>query len=74
MTRFEYRILSSSPSVKGSWGQSLDWSQAEKALNDFIAEGWEVFASHTGTFGSSIMGSGQHAPVLIFVLRKPVLQ
>jgi hypothetical protein len=74
MTRFEYRIVSGSPSAKGFWGRSLDWSSAEKAVNDLVAEGWEVFASHTGTFGSFMLGSGQQAPVLIFVLRRPVPQ
>jgi hypothetical protein len=74
MTRFEYRIVSGSPSSAGVWGRSLDWSAAEKAVNDLIVEGWEVFASHTGTFGSSMLGSGQQSPVLIFVLRRPLPQ
>jgi hypothetical protein len=71
MTRFEYRIVSGSPISTGFWGQSLDWSATEKAVNDRIAEGWEVFASHTGTFGIFI---GQQSPVLIFVLRRPLPQ
>jgi hypothetical protein len=74
MTRFEYRIVSGSPNAKGFLGQSLDWSSAEKAVNGLVAEGWEVFASHTATFGSFMLGSGQQAPVVIFVLRRPVPQ
>jgi hypothetical protein len=71
MTRFEYRIVSGSPTISG---RSLDWSAAEKAVNDLVAEGWEVFASHTGTAGSFMLGSGQQTPVLIFVLRRPLPQ
>jgi hypothetical protein len=72
MTRFEYRIVSGSPSSVGFWGRSLDWSAAEKAVNGLIAEGWEVFASHTGTLGTFMLGSGQQSPVLVFVLRRPL--
>jgi hypothetical protein len=74
MARFEYRIVSGSPRSAGLWGRSLDWSAAEKAVSDLVAEGWEVFASHTGTFGSFMLGSGQQSPVLIFVLRRPLPQ
>jgi hypothetical protein len=74
MTRFEYRIVSGSPGSAGFWGRSLDWSSAEKTVNNLVAEGWEVFASHTGMFGSFMFGSGQQAPVLIFVLRRAVPQ
>jgi hypothetical protein len=73
MTRFEYRIVSGSPDT-GFWGRSLDWSAVAKAVNDLAAEGWEVFASHTGTSGSFVFGSGQQSPVLIFVLRRPLPQ
>jgi hypothetical protein len=73
MDRFEYKIVSGKPTA-GSWGRPLDWSAAEKAVNDLTAEGWEVFASHTGQVGTYFMGSGDHTPVLIFVLRRPAPQ
>jgi len=69
MTQYEYKIISGfAKTTKG--GQSIDWSDTEKRLNDLVTEGWEVVSSNTSDLGLLVFGCGSLEPVTTFVLRK----
>jgi len=69
MATYEYKILSSVPRVTAA-GQPVDWSEVEGRLNALAADGWEVFASHSASYGKEVLGVGTEEPVLTFVLRR----
>ena len=51
--------------------QLLPASDLEEQLDVLSGEGWEVFASHTGMWGTFFFGSGCQTPVLHVILRRP---
>ena len=73
MAQFEYKIFSSLPKTR-RLGQSIDWSAAEKSLNELVAEGWELMSSNTSAIGLVLLGCGSVEPVGTFVLRRPIQQ
>jgi hypothetical protein len=69
MAQFEYKIFSKmSKTTRG--GQSIDWSAAEKSINELVAEGWEVNSSSASAAGLMVFGCGTVEPVITFVLRR----
>lgn len=69
MARCEYKLLSGAAKVtKG--GQTIDWSETEKQLNDSVADGWEIVSSNTSSGGVLVFGCGSQEPIITFVLRK----
>jgi len=50
--------------------QMLSPSRLEEQLNILSGEGWEVIASHTGTWGAFVLGAGFETPVLHVMLRR----
>jgi hypothetical protein len=73
MAKFEYKIFSKmSKTTRG--GQSIDWSTAEKSINELVAEGWEVVSSNASSIGLMVFGCGSVEPVVTFVLRRPIQQ
>ena len=69
LTQYEYKIISGIPKMTNS-GQSIDWSDVEKRLNDLVSEGWEVVSSNTTSYGLLVFGCGTQEPLTTFVLRK----
>ena len=70
MAQFEYKVFSKmSKTTRG--GQSIDWSAAEKSINELVAEGWEVVSSNASSYGLLVFGCGSQEPVVTFVLRRP---
>jgi hypothetical protein len=49
----------------------LSPDRLEEQLNILSSEGWEVIASHTGTWGAFVLGGGFQTPVLHVMLRRP---
>jgi hypothetical protein len=73
MAQFEYKIVSKmSKTIRG--GQSIDWSAAEKSIDELVAEGWEVVSSNATSIGLMVFGCGTVEPVITFVLRRPIQQ
>ena len=73
MAQFEYKVFSKmSKTTRG--GQSIDWSAAEKPINELVAEGWEVVSSNASAIGLMVFGCGSIEPVITFVLRRPLQQ
>ena len=73
MAQFEYKVFSRmSKTTRG--GQSIDWSAAEKSLNELVAAGWEVVSSNAFAIGLMVFGCGSVEPVITFVLRRPLEQ
>jgi 2-oxoglutarate dehydrogenase complex dehydrogenase (E1) component-like enzyme len=71
MVQFEYKIFSKvSKTTRG--GQSIDWSGAEKSLNELVAEGWELVSSNASGIGLMVFGCGSVEPVATFVLRRTI--
>ena len=52
-------------------GQSIDWSTTERAVNELVAAGWEVFSSSASPYGLLVFACGSQEVVVTFVLRKP---
>jgi len=71
MAQFEYKIFSKmSKTTRGA--QSIDWSAAEKSLNEVVAEGWELVSSNASGIGLMVFGCGSVEPVVTFVLRRAI--
>jgi len=71
MAEFECKIFSKmSKTTRG--GQSIDWSAAEKILNELLAQGWELVSSNASAAGLMVFGCGTMEPVMTFVLRRPL--
>jgi len=71
--QFKYKIFSQM-SKTTRFGQSIDWSAAEKSLNELVAEGWELVSSNASAIGLMVFGCGSVEPVGTFVLRRPIQQ
>jgi hypothetical protein len=71
MSQFEYKIFSKMSKTRRG-GQSIDWSAAEKSINELVAEGWEVVSSNASAIGLMVFGFGSVEPVITFVLRRPL--
>jgi hypothetical protein len=59
--QFEYKIFSQM-SKTTRFGQSIDWSAAEKTLNELVAEGWELVSSNASAIGLMVFGCGSVEP------------
>jgi hypothetical protein len=71
MAQLEYKVFSKmSKTTRG--GQSIDWSAAEKSINELVAEGWEVVSSNATAIGFMVFGCGSMEPVITFVIRRPL--
>ena len=64
---YEYEIISCVPQVKR--GVGWDWSEAERKLNELIAENWEIESSGMSSHGLFMLGGGFVRPSITFVLR-----
>jgi hypothetical protein len=51
-------------------GRSINWSAVERAVNELIAEGWEVVSSNASPYGLLVFGCGSQEVVATFVLRR----
>ena len=79
MSQYEYRVLyallpGARPGIlvaSETKEQLLPASELEEQLNVLSGEGWEVLASHTGTWGTFFFGIGCQTPVLHVMLRRP---
>jgi hypothetical protein len=71
MAQFEYKIVSKiSKMTRG--GKSIDWSAAEKSVNELVAEGWDVVSFNASDFGLMVFGFGSVEPIGTFFLRRPL--
>jgi hypothetical protein len=71
VAQFEYKVFSQmSKTTRG--GQSIDWSAAEKSINELVAEGWEVVSSNAIAIGLMVFGCGSVEPVITAVFRRPL--
>ena len=68
MAQFEYKIFSQLPRTTRA-GRSVDWSDAQKSLNEMTAEGWELVSSNTSAIGLMVFGCGSVEPIGTFVIR-----
>ena len=69
MAQFEYKIFSQLPKTTRA-GRSVDWSAAQKSLNEMTAEGWELVSSSTSAIGLMVFGCGSVEPIGTFVVRR----
>jgi len=69
MNKYQYKIFSGIAKMSKA-GRSIDWSAAEKAVNELVAEGWEVVSSNASPYGLLVFGCGSQEVVVTFVLRR----
>ena len=70
---YEYKVFTATGNQKKldySWRPVGDESEAQ--LNALIRDGWELVSTHTGEVGGLLLGNGQWAYHLNFVLRRAV--
>ena len=67
---YEFKIFSGAAKMTKA-GRSIDWSVAEKTVNELIAAGWEVVSSNASPYGLLVFGCGSQEVVVTFVLRRP---
>ena len=70
MNKYEYKIFSGVAKMTKA-GRSIDWSGVERAVNELVAEGWEVVSANASPYGLFVFGCGSQEVAVTFVLRRP---
>jgi hypothetical protein len=68
--QYEYKIFSGVAKMTKA-GRSIDWSAVERAVNELVAEEWEVLSTNASPYGLLVFGCGSQEVVVTFVLRRP---